>query len=72
MQTLNKFINRGLWIFGPSAIAILIGLAANSGLSDDGIVIGHPIQRVIYMQGAHDPRLQQLAAAIPQRAIRSR
>lgn len=65
MNTINRLINRGLWIFGPAALAILCALAANSGLHDDGIYIGHPIQRVVYMQGAQDARLAELAASIP-------
>ena len=36
MHTIDNLICKALWIFGPSAFAILIAFAANSALKSDG------------------------------------
>jgi hypothetical protein len=72
MTTINRFINRGLWIFGPAALAVLFGFATHSALREDGFYVGHPRTTVVYINQHDDPRLQQLAASIDPRQLRSK
>jgi hypothetical protein len=61
---LNRFINRALWLLAPPALGILFAIVTNAGLAEDGVIIGHPITRIVHVY-TNEVMASEVQVAIP-------